>query len=110
MRNIQKGTFLAVLLLLGAITAFTPHTASAAPVGTPSGTLITNTASLLYTVGTVTQNLVTASSPTVAVDNKINVVVTTVDGAAVSVVPAQNTAYLTFTVTNQGNTVQDYSL
>ena len=88
--------------------------------GTPSGTTINNLATLNYSVGAVAQPAI-GSSPTgnsvgagtntaFVVDNKINLTVTTVDVAAVSVVPGQTNVVATFTVTNTGNTVQDYSL
>lgn len=92
--------------------------------GTVSGTTINNLATLNYNVGGVAQPAV-GSSPTgnsvgagantaFVVDNKVNLTVTTVDVAAVAVVPGQTTAVTpivaTFTVTNNGNTVQDYSL
>ena len=97
---------------------------SAWAAGTLSGTTINNLATLNYSVGAVAQPAV-GSSPTgntsgagtntaFVVDNKVNLTVVTVDAAAVPVVPGQTTAVTpivaTFTVTNNGNTVQDYSL
>ena len=93
---------------------------SAWAVGTASGTTINNLATLNYSVGAVAQTAI-GSSPTgnsvgagtntaFVVDNKINLTVATVDVAAVSVVPGQTSVVATFTVTNTGNTVQDYSL
>ena len=93
---------------------------SAWAAGTASGTTINNLATLNYSVGAVAQPAI-GSSPTgnsvgagtntaFVVDNKINLTVTTVDVAAVSVVPGQTNVVATFTVTNTGNTVQDYSL
>lgn len=89
-------------------------------LGTASGTTINNLATLNYSVGGVGQTAI-GSSPTgnsvgagtntaFVVDNKINLTVSTVDVAAVSVVPGQTSVVATFTVSNTGNTVQDYSL
>ena len=107
---------------------------SAWALGTLSGTTINNLSKLSYTVGGVAQNEVCSSATgnstgnggttgttctagtngagntSFVVDNKINLTVTTVDVAAVSVVPGQTNVVATFTVTNTGNTVQDYSL
>lgn len=92
--------------------------------GTLSGTTINNLATLNYSVGGVAQTAI-GSSPTgniagagtntaFVVDNKVNLTVVTVDAAAVTVVPGQTSAvtpiFATFTVTNNGNTVQDYAL
>jgi hypothetical protein len=91
--------------------------------GTPSNTTIANQATLGYSVSGVAQTAILSDGDTVTagvqttdfkVDNKINLTVVTVDAAAVTVVPGQTTAVTpivaTFTVTNNGNTVQDYSL
>jgi uncharacterized repeat protein (TIGR01451 family) len=53
---------------------------------------------------------VTSNPTTFVVDNKVDLTVTTVDGAIVSVIPGTFNQVLTYTVTNNGNTVQDYSL
>ena len=93
---------------------------SAWALGTASGTTINNLATLNYSVGAVAQpaigssllgNSVGPGTPTgFVVDNKVNLTVATVDVAAVAVVPGQTNVVATFTVTNTGNTVQDYSL
>jgi uncharacterized repeat protein (TIGR01451 family) len=88
--------------------------------GTASGTSISNQATLQYSVGGVGQPNI-GSSPTgntsgagtattFVVDNRVNVTVTTTDVAAVSVVPGSASQVTTFTVTNTGNTVQDFAL
>jgi hypothetical protein len=87
-------------------------------VGTASNTPISNTATLTYDVGGVTQTPVASNTETFAVDNKINLTVVRVDAAAVPVIPGQVAAtplpnppaYLTFTVSNLGNTTQDFIL
>lgn len=93
--------------------------------GTDSGTDIDNLATVTYNVGTVAQTEIeSAPGPggnttpgngngavtTFKVDNKIDLTVARVDGSAVSVNPGENEVVLEFTVTNNGNTTQDYDL
>ena len=78
--------------------------------GTASGTTINNTATVDYQVGGVDQTQVSSNTATFLVDNKVDLTVTTIDAAIVSVVPGAVNQVLTFTVTNNGNTTQDYSL
>jgi hypothetical protein len=88
--------------------------------GTPSGTTISNTATLTFSVGGVAQPTV-GSSPTgnssgagtattFLVDKKVNLTVTTTDSTFVSVAPGATAQVLTFSVTNTGNDVQDFAL
>ena len=88
-------------------------------VGTLSNTTITNTANMTYAVGGVGQTAIPSNPVSFVVDNKINVNVITTDvSPGVSAVPGQVAAtplpnppaYLTFTVTNTGNTTQDFIL
>ena len=93
-------------------------TQQAMAAGTVSGTSINNTASLTYSVGGVPQTGINSNTESFAVDNKINLTVARVDAAAVGATPGQVAAtplpnppaYLSFTVTNTGNTTQDYLL
>jgi hypothetical protein len=98
--------------------------------GTTAGTAITNLATLNYSVGGTPQTAIGSSeagntvgagtATSFVVDNKINLLVATTDTTFVSVVPgltgvagaSPNSALqvTTFTVTNTGNSVQDYSL
>lgn len=86
--------------------------------GTPANTTISNQATLNYSVGAVAQPPI-ASSPNGSgpaaptnflVDNKIAHTVVTTDASAVSVIPGQTGVILNFTVTNNGNSTQDYGL
>jgi hypothetical protein len=91
--------------------------------GTAAGTSITNKATLTFSVGGVAQTGI-ESSPTgnavpgvgagtntsFLVDRKVNLVVTTLDTAPVSVAPGATTMVTRFTVTNSGNSVQDIGL
>lgn len=92
--------------LLLAIFLFWSGTSQAA--GTTAGTLISNSAVLqcdLCGPGGSTSNVASF-----VVDNKVNVVVAETDGAATPVIAGQTTAVTAFTVTNQGNAVQDFAL
>ena len=97
-----------VILLAGAL-AFGLSSAALAQ-NTPSGTTITNTATLDYSVAGTPQAQVASNSANFLVDNKVDLTVTTVDLAIVSVIPGTFAQVLTYSVTNNGNTVQDYSL
>jgi hypothetical protein len=77
--------------------------------GTASGTDITNNAQVNYSVGGVAQTT-PSNSATFKVDNLVRVQVSEGNNAATSVVPGASAQVVTYTVTNQGNTTQDYSL
>ena len=100
--NIRKaiGLFLALAFFTGGI-----QTAFAA--GTASNTTITNTATVDYQVGTDPRTA-TGSDGGFLVDNKVDLTVG--NSGNVSVVPGSTDQVLTFTVTNDGNTTQGYSL
>lgn len=107
----MKRTRLTALLLAGALVALSPLSVLAA--GTPVCLPITNTATINYEVGGVGQAPIDGVAVPFNVASKVNLtVVTTNASPGVSVVPGTGTlqAYLTFTVKNDGNTVQDYSL
>ena len=107
----MKRSRLSALLLAAAFAAMTPLSAKAA--GTPVCTDITNTASLTYAVGGVDQPVANGTAEPFDVASKVNLTVVTTNAApGVSVVPGTGTlqAVLTFTVKNEGNTVQDYIL
>lgn len=116
--------FIAAGLMLG----FSSISAWAAPVGTPSGTSISNLATLSYTVGGVTQTNIGSSqagntsgagtATAFVVDTKIDVLVAKQDGSRVTATNGQVAAtpvpaapaYLTYTVTNNSNLAQDFKL
>lgn len=107
--------------VVGVLLVAWPGLAGAA--GTASSTSITNRSSLTYSVGGVAQTLI-ESSPTgnstpgatlgadtsFVVDNKVSVLVTEGNSTYTSVSSGQTAAVTTFTVTNQGNTTQDFAL
>lgn len=77
--------------------------------GTASGTSITNTVTVNYQVGGVSQTA-TGASNTFKVDRKVNVTVAEVGGAATQVSPGSTAQVTTFTVTNNSNSVLDFAL
>lgn len=105
MKTNSKNRFTA-MLLIGALAVMVPQLAMAV---TPACQDIANTASVAYKVGTIDQTPATGSV-TFKVGNKVNLTVATTDVANVSIVPGSTNQVLTFTVTNNGNATQDYSL
>jgi uncharacterized repeat protein (TIGR01451 family) len=83
---------------------------AAAADGTLSGTNIQNSATVDYKVGGVPQTPVPSDTASFVVDNKIDLLVDALDGAPVGVVPGDTMQVMTFEVTNEGNTTQDFSL
>ena len=98
------------LLVLGVALAMAAGNGAALAAGTASGTNVENYATVDYQVGSVDQTTVYSDTASFVVDNKIDLAVATVDLAPVTVVPGDTTRVLTYTVTNEGNTTQDYSL
>lgn len=93
---------------------------SALAAGTASGTTISNLATLNYSVGGTAQPAIGSSqagntvgagtATTFAVDNKVDVLVTEGNATYTTVAAGQAAAITTFTVTNEGNATQDFSL
>ena len=83
-------------------------------VGTASGTDIVNAVTVNYSIeepdGIVTAQTAITDTVTFEVDNLIDVSVVTLETAAVTAVPSRLDEVLRFTVTNEGNTTQDYDL
>ncbi|MFM6932925.1 MAG: hypothetical protein ACKOUT_11865 [Novosphingobium sp.] len=98
--------------LLGAAGALACVAASISPAyasGTTAGSTITNTATVNYQVGGISQTSTTASD-TLTVDRKINLTVAEVGTTTTQVTPGQVSAVTTFTVTNTSNAVLDFAL
>jgi uncharacterized repeat protein (TIGR01451 family) len=100
LRSVASASVLAVAAL-GATPAFA--------AGTASGTTITNTVTLSYQVGSVSQSDVTANT-SFTVDRKVNLTVAEVGSATTSVSPGQSAAVTTFTVTNNSNATLDFAV
>lgn len=79
-------------------------------VGTPSGTTISNSATLTYAIGAGPTTTATSNIVSFVVDKKVNLLVTEVSGAATSVSIGQTGAVTTFSVTNLGNDPQGFTL
>ena len=108
-RSNPKKIGLAALLALGLMFVLVQNAQAA---GTASGTTISNSATLAYSVGGVGQTAITSAAATFLVDNKVNLTVAEVGGSLTTtgVVPGSVDRITTFTVTNNGNTLQDYVL
>jgi uncharacterized repeat protein (TIGR01451 family) len=77
--------------------------------GTLSGTVINNTATVDYSVGSVAQTQLSASA-SFTVDTKINFTLINVEGAAVTDTPGHTNVMTTFRLTNTGNFDQGFVL
>jgi uncharacterized repeat protein (TIGR01451 family) len=78
--------------------------------GTPSGTTISNQATVDYSVGGVNQTQITSAAASFVVDSRIDLTVSEVSGNATQTTPGQNNVVATFRVTNTGNSTQGYQL
>lgn len=92
----------AALIALGSVAA---HGA-----GTPAGTLITNTATLNYSIGGVPEAPITSAPASVQVDELIDLTLVWQDGAPVSVASPDSNDPLTFLLTNTGNGAERFVL
>ncbi|MDQ8036920.1 MAG: hypothetical protein REI12_05825 [Pedobacter sp.] len=104
--NTRIGLALAGLLTVGVM----PQAFAAGPAsGTLSGTTVSNTASVAYSVGGTAQTAVSSNASTFKVDRLVNVTVAQ-SGGATSVAPGSTAQVITFTVTNNTNSAQDFAL
>jgi uncharacterized repeat protein (TIGR01451 family) len=83
---------------------------SAFAVGTPSGTSISNQATVDYSVGGVNQTQITSPTASFVVDSRVDLTVSEVSTNATTTNPGQNNVVTTFRVTNTGNSTQGYQL
>ena len=77
--------------------------------GTAAGLSVTNTVTVDYQVGGVSQTAQTASD-TFTVDRKVNLTVAEVGTTTTTVSPGQTAAVTTFQVTNLSNATLDFAL
>jgi uncharacterized repeat protein (TIGR01451 family) len=105
MKNYLKKTAMGIAGLLCLANA-----QSALALGTASGTTISNTASVDYTVGGVNQDDVNSNNVQFVVDRKITVIVAELGGTATTVVPGSTNQVTTFTVSNTSNAPLDFRL
>jgi uncharacterized repeat protein (TIGR01451 family) len=78
--------------------------------GTTSGTTISNTATLNFSVGGFAQTAQNSNASTFVVDRKINLTVAQATAADVAVVPGATSQVIAFTVTNTSNATLDFAL
>jgi uncharacterized repeat protein (TIGR01451 family) len=107
-RCTSRQALLAITVVLGATVWFPASIAHAA--GTPAGTMISNKATVRYTIGsnTFTQD---SNTNTIAVDEIVNNAVTWQDAPpGVTVSPGQANRILTMRLTNIGNATDAYTL
>jgi hypothetical protein len=107
MKMVQKFMVMSALVA-GVMVMAMPQTTMAA--GTASGTDITNQATANYNVGGFAQTAVNSNTTTFKVDNKVDLTVAEVSSGYTEVNPNTTDQVLVFTVTNTGNTVQDFAL
>ncbi len=103
-RSSPSNIFLSALMAAGLMFAAIQ---SAQAVGTQSGTVITNNASLTFSVGGVAQTAIVGTAA-FTVDDKVNL--TVAGGIQKAVTPGQVGALTPFTITNNGNATQGYNL
>ena len=106
-KKVQKFMILCALFA-GVMAMAMPQAALAA--GTASGTDITNQATATYSVGGSAQTPVLSNSTTFKVDNKVDLVVAEVSSGYTEVNPNTIDQVLVFSVSNTGNTTQDFGL
>ena len=99
---LMKKTFFQALIALAVLVP-----GMAAAVGTPSGTVVTSTATANYQIGGVAQTPVSGAAA-FTVDSRVNLLVTRNADAAVS--PGATNRSLVFLLTNLGNVPQRYDL
>ena len=78
--------------------------------GTPAGTLITNTATLSYSIGGVPEAPIVSTPTSLQVDEIINLTLVWQDSGPVSVATPDVNDPLTFLLTNTGNGVERFTL
>ena len=79
-------------------------------VGTAAGTDITNTATVSYSVGSVTQTPVNSNTTTFEVDRKVDLTVNAVAPGSVSTAPGTANVAGVFDVANTGNGTDSFTL
>ncbi len=120
MKKNQKRIFFSLLF---AVLFMFGMAQTAMAVGTASGTNVTNLATIAYDVGGSPQTAIESSpagnstpgagngtSTDFLVDNMVDLTVAELSGAYTDVVPNSTVQVLAFTVSNTGNTTQDFSL
>lgn len=115
MRNINKTSgsprlvaLMAGAALLGLVSQSAMAVCTPGVNCTASGDTISNTATVGYSIGGVSQTAITSTAATFLVDAKINL--TVAGGANTNVLPNATAQVSTFTVTNNANSTLDFGL
>jgi hypothetical protein len=106
----MKRTLARRLLALAAVAGFAGGGISAHAEGTAAGTLITNQATLDFSVSGISQPSVQSNETSFEVDRLLNVVVSTEDAQAVEAAPGQSGVTLNYVVQNLSNDTVDLLL
>ncbi|MBI4826558.1 MAG: DUF11 domain-containing protein [Nitrospirae bacterium] len=115
MKHAGRSTLLALLFVCVLVFGLT-LSAMAAPIGTPAGTNLTNTATINYDVGGNPQPPETTNTLTLETDRKLDVLVDEFSNATQAVSPGDTAATMTggkclgFNVTNESNATLDIPL
>ena len=97
------------MMRLASVVAMLAIAQQAYAVGTPAGDVISNTASVEYSVGSVAQAPITSAPANFVVDRLVNFTLTPEDGSSTTVTPGGQ-GIAAFTLTNIGNAPQDFQL
>lgn len=106
--NINKKKYLPIQGLIFCV--FTISANSVLAAGTIAGTTIINKATLSYDIHGIIEPIITSQPASFVVDNKINLTVIEANGTFTGVAASQTVAVTKFSVSNNGNSTQDYSL
>lgn len=106
--NIHKGETMKKILVVVSMMLFGVVGAYAA--GTAAGTSVSNTATLSYNVAGTEQDEETSTTDEFVVDRKIDFILTNDDGDQVIVAPNSKDQNTTWTLKNQGNADQNFTL
>ncbi len=102
----NKKTLLSMAVPLAAIMM----SQSAMAAGTLAGTTVDNQASVAYSVNSTAQTPVSSDTATFVVDNKVDFTLVEDSSDDTATLPSQTGAITTFTLQNDGNSAQDFSL
>ncbi len=83
---------------------------SAYAAGTTAGTTISNTATVNYSVASVAQAPIASNAAEFVVDSRVDFSIARDDSAPITARPNQTGVVATFTLSNDGNSVQSYQL
>jgi len=104
----KQGAGRSLRLVISALTVLAAQQAFA--VGTPAGDIVSNTASVDYQVGGVSQDRIDSAPVTFTVDRLVDFTLTVTDAASSPVTPGGTGTIASLLLTNIGNATQDFNL